>query len=79
MSRRRLGAALISCALALGAAVVPLLTAAPAAAATAAALPDGTAVREENSFAIYQMVGGAKVSLVNADEFYARWRRYETR
>ncbi len=71
MSRRRLGAALISCALALGAAVVPLLTAAPAAAATAAALPDGTAVREENSFAIYQMVGGAKVSLVNADEFYA--------
>jgi hypothetical protein len=73
MSRPRLGAALVSCALALGTAVVPLLTAVPAGAttATAAAFPDGTVVREENSFAIFQIVGGAAVWIPNAAEFYA--------
>jgi hypothetical protein len=35
------------------------------------ALPDGTAVREENSFLIYKIVGGAKVWFVNAAEFSA--------
>jgi hypothetical protein len=35
------------------------------------AFADGTAVREENSFLIYKIVGGAKVWFVNATEFYA--------
>jgi hypothetical protein len=73
MTRRRLGAALVSCALALGTAAVPLLTAAPAGATTAtvASFPDGTVVREQNSFAIFQIIGGAAVWIPNADEFYA--------
>jgi hypothetical protein len=34
-------------------------------------LPEGTAVREDWSFSIYQVVGGAKLPLVSADEFSA--------
>jgi hypothetical protein len=44
--------------------VFPLLMAAPEGQARGAATPrlaDGTAVREENSFLIYKMVGDAKV------------------
>jgi hypothetical protein len=46
--------------------------AAPAGEARAVAprFADGTAVREENSFLIYKIVGGAKVWFVNATEFY---------
>jgi hypothetical protein len=52
----------------------PALMAAPDGQARASAAPrlaDGTAVREENSFLIYKIVGGAKVWFVNANEFYA--------
>ena len=54
--------------------VLPSLIAAPEGRARAGAAPqlaDGTAVREENSYLIYKIVGGAKVWFVNAEEFYA--------
>jgi hypothetical protein len=54
--------------------IFPVLMAAPKGQARSAATPrlaDGTAVREENSFLVYKMVGGAKVWFVNANEFYA--------
>ena len=54
--------------------VLPSAVAAPDGQARAGAAPafaDGTAVREENSFLIYKIVGGAKVWFVNATEFHA--------
>jgi hypothetical protein len=50
--------------------LIPSVIAAPDGAA-APKFADGTAVREENSFLIYKIVGGAKVWFVNATEFYA--------
>jgi hypothetical protein len=54
--------------------ILATVLAAPGGQARAVAAPafaDGTAVREENSFLIYKIVGGAKVWFVNANEFYA--------
>jgi hypothetical protein len=68
--RRRLRRLVVALAAAI---VLPSLMAAPDGQARAAAprFADGTAVREENSFLIYKIVGGAKVWFVNANEFYA--------
>jgi hypothetical protein len=54
--------------------VLPAAVAAPDVGARPVAAPklaNGTAVREENSFLIYKIVGGAKVWFVNATEFRA--------
>ena len=54
--------------------VLPAAIGAPDVGARPVAAPklaDGTAVREENSFLIYKIVGGAKVWFVNATEFHA--------
>lgn len=37
----------------------------------AAAIPEGAAVREDQSFAIYQFIGGAKIWIPNVEEFRA--------
>jgi hypothetical protein len=66
-SRTRLTAVLLAAAF-----VVPSAIAAPEGQARTTApraFADGTAVREENSFLIYKIVGGAKVWFVNATEF----------
>lgn len=65
--------ALLGIALTLATASAPILASSSDARASVSvtSLPEGTAVREHNSFAIFQMVGGAKVPFVSADEFYA--------
>jgi hypothetical protein len=71
MTRRSSGRGVGPAVIALGLGLLIVWGNAQAQAMAAPRFAEGTAVREENSYLIYKIVGGAKIWFVNAEEFHA--------